>query len=287
MSFPAHHVGSYTGTAAALDISDCGFRPRFLRIYNDTDNDVVFDYFDGQDSGLAVKTGKPSISNGALDLTFEGSTPAFTGAAPYASETYSVTHVAVPAGNPIYAKLSATGMMRLVCNMANDTADKRIDFSGSMRLKISHDASAASGGFQVYIRESDGALLINNTFFEADQQLRLIGGGLLPVLHDASASTNGVALSYDDATNDRLEATFVGEEDVDMPTSTSGWEVHAPAGTNEEVTGTVTGDSNSSIGEVISEISSQGITLTERGFSLGSNALVNESGKVYRYVALR
>lgn len=284
MSFPAHYVGTYTGTGAALSVLDAGFTPSFLRIYNDSDNDVIFDYFSGQTAGLAVKQGAGAFVPAALTLV--GSTPIFSGFAYYAAQTAAVTHVASPAGNPVYVKLLSDGSPYLCCNMATDTADKIVAMSDSAKILIKHDASAASGGLQVYLREDLDVLLINNTVFGADQFLRNQDGSIILLAHDASASSNGVALTYDDAgTPDRLEATFVDEANHNISTESDGWIVSVPTGSISQVT--VTGNSAGSVSTGVSEVSSQGITLQDRGFSLGTDSSINESGKVYRYIALR
>ncbi len=41
-----------------------------------------------------------------------------------------------------------------------------------------------------------------------------------------------------------------------------------------------------SIGTAAASVASEGITLTSRGFSLGTDASVNESAKVFRYLAI-
>ena len=352
MSFPAHHVGSYTGTAAAQTISDCGFKPRFIRIYNDSDNDVVFDYFSGQTAGLAVKTGAGTLTPTALSLTFlgstptftgstpvftgdaplftgdaplftgdapafTGSTPAFTGSAPYAAATYEVTYDAAPGGTKVYLKY-AGGQAYLACNMAADTVNKVISFSAG-KLMVVHDASAATLGHELFCTDA-GVLQVNNTMSGADEFIHMIGGGLLKVAHNGTPGSQSVY--YDDGADERLECAFGDVANHNISSEVQGWKSVTPAGTNaqvtgtvaavtgtvaavtgtvaavtgtnaqvtgtiSQVTGTVTGNSGGTLGTSVSEVSSGGVTFTDRGFSLGSDTSINESGKTYRYVAMR
>ena len=306
MSFPAHYVGSYTGTGAALDVTDAGFLPSFLRIYNDSDNDVIFDYFSGQTAGLAVKQGAGAFVPAALTLvgstpTFTGSTPAFTGSAPaftgtapYTARTYSVTYDAAPGGTKVYLKYSA-GRPYLACNMAADTVNKVLSFSAD-KLMIAHDASAATLGLELMCTDA-GVLQLNNTMSGADEFIPLSGGALLKIAHNATPGTQSVY--YDDGADERLECAFGDTASHNISTETQGWKSTTPAGTNATVTGTnaqvtgtisqvtVTGNSAGSVSTSVSEVSSQGVTLHVRGFSLGTDSSINESGKTYRYIALR
>ncbi len=304
MSFPAHFVGSYTGTGAALSVLDCGFQPAYLRIYNDTDNDVVFDFFSNQSAGLAVKQGLSTLTPTALSLTFTGSTPAFTGstpaftgAAPYASSTLAITDQDTPDGNPIYVKLTADGQPYLACNIAADTVDKAVALANGEKIIVKHDASAATGGYQLYCDDDAAAssrLQINNSLSEVDVFLKCSGGRLLKIVHSATAAADGVALNYDDGADDRIEGELAGNASISVDSEVQGWKSITPSGTNAQVTGTnaqvtgtVTGNSGGSISSSVSEVSSQGITMQDRGFSLGTDSAINESGKVYRYIALR
>lgn len=296
MSFPAHHVGSYVGTGAALEVTEPGFKPSFIRIYNDTDNDVAFDYFQGQASGIAVKTGAGTLTPTALSLTFvgstptfTGSTPAFTGTAPYSPATSSVTHDAAPGGNKIYLKYSG-GRPYLASNIATDTVSKIVSFS-SGKLMIMHEAGAASLGHEVMCTDA-GVLQCDNTMSGADEFVQLVGGGLLKVAHNATPGSQ--SLYYDDGADQRLECAFSDLANHNISSESQGWKSVTPAGTNAQVTGTVaqvtgtvTGNSGGSLGTSVSEVASQGITLLPNGFSLGTDSSINESGKTYRYIVLR
>jgi hypothetical protein len=286
MSFPAHYVGTYTGTGAALEVLDAGFKPSFLRIYNDSDNDVIFDYFQGQSSGIAVKQGAGAFVPAALTLV--GSTPAFTGSAPYAANTLAITDQDTPDGNPIYVKLTDDGQAYLACNIAADTVDKAVALSGGGKVIVKHDASAASGGYQLYCDDDAAAtarLQINNSLLALDVFIKSSCGRLIKITHSATAAADGVALNYDDGADDRIEGELAGNASITATSEVQGWKSVTPAGSNAQVT--VTGDSAGSVSTSVSEVSSQGITLQDRGFSLGTDSSINESGKVYRYIALR
>ena len=91
-----------------------------------------------------------------------------------AGSAYTVTHDATPDGNAIYMKYDDGGNPYLCCNMANDEADKAIAFAGGQNVVISHDASAGTGGLQVYFDEDGVAaaqLLVNNTLTGGDVYL--------------------------------------------------------------------------------------------------------------------
>lgn len=277
------HLGSYTGTGAAISITAPGFQPSYICIWNDTDNDVKFEFFGNMTAGTAIKlVAAGTFVPAALTLT--GSTPVFTGSAPYAAQTLAVTHDATPGGTEIYLKFMEDGSPYLACNMATDTVSKALNFSGGDTIFVQHDASASSGGLQVYITTA-GALIVNNTKFGAAMFLKLRAGGLLQIGHDASASSSGTALFFDDGTDERFEANFSDTTSHNMSSEVQGWKSVTPAGTNAQVT--VTGNSAGSISNNISEVSSQGLTLSFRGFDIGTDSLINESGKAYRYLAIR
>lgn len=137
-----------------------------------------------------------------------------------ASKTLTVYHVAAspgPGGNPIYVKYGASGRPYLCCNMANDSEDKWLTFGSAVTILVKHDASADSGGYQLYFDE------------DATQPSRLLAalpGGKtdyietsdpnypLKITYNATPATPGVAISYDDGTDERLEFT--------SPTSANG-----------------------------------------------------------------
>lgn len=127
-----------------------------------------------------------------------------------ASATIALTHDATPGGNPIYVKFGADGNPYLACNIATDTADKWLTFGTSYTLLLKHDASAATGGYQVYFDE------------DATQPSRLLAAvpGLkdvyiptsnpqrfLKITYNAAPGTPGVAITYDDGTDERIEFT--------------------------------------------------------------------------------
>ena len=136
----------------------------------------------------------------------------FDGSVAAASKTATITHAASPGGNPIYLKMLADGSPYLCCNMATDAADKWVSFgSNTLSVLIKHDTDAATGGTQVYFDEDatqPGRLLANMArgkncyvpvYPNTDYQLQ--------VTHSATASSLGVAVTYDDASDERLEFT--------------------------------------------------------------------------------
>jgi hypothetical protein len=125
-----------------------------------------------------------------------------------ASATIALTHDAAPGGNPIYVKFGADGNPYLCCNIATDTADKWLTFGSAYTILLKHDASAATGGYQVYFDE------------DATQPSRLLAAlsGLkdvyiptsnpqrfLKITYNATPATPGVAINYDDGADERIE----------------------------------------------------------------------------------
>lgn len=51
-------VGSYTGTGAAVNV-ELGFDPSYIRIWNETDGDIVWEFYRGMTAGHALQ-----ITNG-------------------------------------------------------------------------------------------------------------------------------------------------------------------------------------------------------------------------------
>lgn len=129
-----------------------------------------------------------------------------------ASATTTVYHAASPGGNPVYLKFDTAGNPYLCCNMAAATADKIVTFGTNQKLIIKHDADAATNGYQIYMNRSGtepGKILCNITNFTKNVYIHLsYPEWFLQIVHDASAATNGVAVSYDDGADNRLEATF-------------------------------------------------------------------------------
>ena len=136
----------------------------------------------------------------------------FDGSVVAASKTATITHAASPGGNPIYLKMLADGSPYLCCNMATDAVDRWVSFgSNTLSILIKHDADAATGGAQVYFDEDatqPGRLLANMArgkncyvpvYPNTDYQLQ--------VTHSATASSLGVAVTFDDASDERLEFT--------------------------------------------------------------------------------
>jgi hypothetical protein len=138
--------------------------------------------------------------------------------------TLTVTDTDSPGGNAVYLKYTTDGKPYLCCDMANDSADKILAFSSSIKVRIIDDGSA-SGGTQVYFDE-DGTqpdrLLADLSTVDADAYIETnTPGYYLKVKNDSSASTNGVALNYDDGADDQLEATTDGDADADLDLATN------------------------------------------------------------------
>ena len=273
------HLGSYTGTGASIEITEPGFQPNYICIWNDTDDDVRFEFFGNQTAGRMIKLVNAGTFTPAA-LTLTGSTPTFTGTAPYTARTLAVTYDAAPGGNKVYLKYSANGAY-LACNMATDTVNKVLAFS-SDKLMIMHDASAATLGHEIMCTDA-GVLQCNNTMTGADEFIRLVGGALLKIAHNASPGTQSVY--YDDGADERLECAFGDVTSHNVSTETQGWKTTTPAGTNAQVT--VTGNSAGAVSGNITEVTSGGITVGVRGFTIGTDSSINESAKVYRYLAIR
>lgn len=193
----------------------------------------------------SVPTSDPAIWKLKFSRT-AGATPTFTGTAPKSSSLYTVTHDATPDGNAIYVKFNESGPY-LACNMATDTADKVITFANSEKLTIKHDASAGTGGVQVYF-DSDGAtvsarlLIVSPT--TQDVYVRCHSGSVVRLVHDASAATNGNAITYDDGTDERIESNCSTAADATISTHTSAWVTDAPAGSNSVSAAALTEVSN-------------------------------------------
>lgn len=129
-----------------------------------------------------------------------------------AGATATVYHAASPGGNQVYLKFSTSGIPYLCSNMATDTADVWITLGTNQKFIIKHDANANTG-IPVYMNlaaTDPGKLLINNTVHGKNVYVatNYDGAVVVQLVHDANAATNGVALYYDDGTDDRLEATF-------------------------------------------------------------------------------
>lgn len=148
-------------------------------------------------------------------------TPTFS----VASQTHTIYHEAAPDGNPVYVKFTADGTPYLCCNMAIDAVDKVLTFGTNYKIVVKHDAVAATG-IQLYF-DYDATLpfrfLINNTILGKDcYAFSNDPNFMLCLKHDASAATNGVAITFDDNTDERLEYISPGAADRTMDLCTSG-----------------------------------------------------------------
>ena len=135
-----------------------------------------------------------------------------------AGQTTTITHAAVPGGNPIYVKFTADGSPYLCSNLATAAADKVLTF-GNYKVVVKHDAGAATG-LPLYF-DYDATLpyrfLVNNTILGKDcYALSNDPNYLLPIKHDAAAAANGVAVNYDDGADNRLEYISPGAVNAAM-----------------------------------------------------------------------
>jgi hypothetical protein len=133
-----------------------------------------------------------------------------------AAKTLTITHVASPGGNPIYLKY-ANGRPYLCCNMATDAVDKFLTFGAAVTVMIKHDADAATGGVQVYFDEDatqPGRLLCALPGLKSDYLDTSDPNYPLKITDNAAPATPGVAITYDDGADERLEFT--------SPTATNG-----------------------------------------------------------------
>lgn len=134
-----------------------------------------------------------------------------------ASKTTTITHAASPGGNPIYVKYLATGEPYLCCNMASAAADKWVTFGTDYKVLIQHDANAAVGGLQVYFDEDatqPGRLLAALARLKTSYVPTNNPSYMLQITYNVAPATPGVAVTYDDGADNRLEFT--------SPTSTNG-----------------------------------------------------------------
>ena len=133
-----------------------------------------------------------------------------------ASKTLKITHAASPGGNPIYLKY-ANGRPYLCCNMATDAVDKFLTFGSAVTIMVKHDADAATGGVQVYFDEDatqPGRLLCALPGLKSEYLDTSDPNYPLKITYNAAPATPGVAISYDDGADERLEFT--------SPTTTNG-----------------------------------------------------------------
>lgn len=133
-----------------------------------------------------------------------------------ASKTLTIYHAASPSGNPIYVKY-ANGRPYLCCNMATDAADKWLTFGGAVTVMVKHDADAATGGYQVYFDEDatqPSRILCALPGLKTDYIDTSDPNYPLKITYNAAPATPGVAITYDDGADERME--FIS------PTSSNG-----------------------------------------------------------------
>jgi hypothetical protein len=126
-----------------------------------------------------------------------------------AAATIALTHVETPDGHPIFVKFGADGNPYLCCDIATDTADKWLTFGSAYTILLKHDASAGTGGYQVYFDEDATQLSrllaalpgLKDIYIPTSNPQRF-----LKITYNASPDTPGVAINYDD-TDERIEFT--------------------------------------------------------------------------------
>lgn len=164
-------------------------------------------------SDIGVEDAVGAMWQWLLDQTYRYDMGASYITATSAGATATVYHAASPGGNPIYVKFDDGGRPYLCSNLATAGADKWVTLGSSQKVYIKHDANAETGGLRIYMNRSatdPGKLLVNNTVHGKNIYIptNYLNGVMLQLVHDASASSNGVAVSYDDGADNRLEATF-------------------------------------------------------------------------------
>ena len=194
---------SYTAGGEGFDLSEY-FSQETLGVLFENINGYIFKY---DTDNKKVKAFSADILNNSS-----------------AGQTYTVVDTDSPGGNTVYIAFDNAGKPYLECNMANDTADKYLDFGNGIKAKIYHNGTP--GGQQVYFDE-DGAqpdrLLADlsgsvgaNVYIETN-----IPGYYLKVVNDSSASSNGVAVNYDDGTDEQLEATTNSNTNANIDLATN------------------------------------------------------------------
>jgi len=153
-----------------------------------------------------------------------------------ATKTLTITHAASPGGNPIYVKY-ANGRPYLCSNIATDAVNKWLTFGNAITVMVNHDAAAATGGFQLYFDK------------DATQPSRLLAalpGGKsdyldtsdpnypLKITYNAAPATPGVAITYDDGADERLEFTSptAANGTLDLASYSLAW-TYQDAGSNK------------------------------------------------------
>lgn len=213
----SYPTGGETLTAGALGLTDIS---QF----------ETADTISGYTFQPTVATGGGSV---ALEV-YEGGSEAHNHAAggltaAPSGETTTITYAASPGGNQCYIKFLADGSPYVAVNNATTTANATVSFSADCKLLLTHDASAASGGFALYFDDDAGSpderLLCDlSSAVNANLYLKCSDGHVVKVTNDASASSNGTALNYDDGADQRLESANAGTSDADLGTDFGqGW----------------------------------------------------------------
>ena len=56
-------TGTYVGTGSAVTIQNCNFRPRYIKVVDETDGTVAFEYIGGSSPGESLAAGSAYETN--------------------------------------------------------------------------------------------------------------------------------------------------------------------------------------------------------------------------------
>lgn len=245
-------TGEVEGTGSAISIF-CGFEPRRITLLN-IDGGVTAEWFKNMPNASLLKSKVSIAAAENIDVT-DNDNAASAGVAVYAA-----TNNGVDAHLEFVSPTDADG----TCTLN--------DGGSTLFLK---DNDGAAGGTQVYFDEdgtnADERLLINSPT-GSDMFVRLPSGKVIRLNHDASASSNGVALYFDeDASNSYERLLFVSPTDTDGTGATDDTVLNADTNSNTN----------------LQYSSSNGITPTLEGFSIGTDTDINVSAETIHWVAHR
>jgi len=100
--------------------------------------------------------------------------------------------------------------------MANDAVDKWLTFGSAITVLVKHDADAATNGYQLYFDEDatqPSRLLCALPGAKTEYMETSDPNYPLKITYNAAPATPGVAISYDDGADERLEFTSPTADD--------------------------------------------------------------------------
>ncbi len=170
-------------------------------------------------------TGAPVAPTGTV------AAPVFSGTAIFPATTLTIFHSAAPTGNPLFVTQSIAGGGSFFSSNAIGAADVALTLANGAKVGVDHNAGG--GTYQVYYKDADGLLYINNSLTGASTTIQCFDGSVMVIRHDAAAGGAGfTAVVVHDATP-QLEATFGDAVNHTVSTANgSGWVATTPAGTN-------------------------------------------------------